>query len=73
MTGDFIRDAARRGIASACGRAEPHLHRALRDRYAAVGYGLQPVVHWRDPELASSQALLTELDSVDSEWWEGRE
>lgn len=73
VMGDFLRDATGRGIASVCGRAEPHLHRALRDRYAAVGYGLQPVVHCRDPELssvlASRQALLTEFDSVDSEWW----
>jgi hypothetical protein len=61
------------GAYALAGRAEPHMHTALRERFAALGYGLQPLVHSRDPELlavlAGAGSLLTELDSVDSEWW----
>lgn len=61
------------GAYALAGRAEPHMHGALRERFAGLGYGLQPLVHSRDPEvlalLAGDGSLLTELDSVDSEWW----
>ena len=70
---ELVDDARERHVAVLCGRAEPHLHWALRDRFAALGYALQPAVAAPDPEvratLATSASLLTELDNADSELW----
>lgn len=70
---ELTSQAAASGVTAIAGRAEPHLHWPLRDRFAALGYGVQPVLHCSDPELravlSTDRSLLTELDSVDSEWW----
>jgi GNAT superfamily N-acetyltransferase len=73
VTAKLADDARERGSSVLAGRLEPHLAHALRDRVAALGFGLQPLVHTRSPGLAarvaSAASLLTELDSVDSTWW----
>jgi hypothetical protein len=63
---DLIAHATDAGTAVLAGRAEPHLEAALRERMAALGYGPQPVIRARDPELAATlatgDAVLTALD-----------
>lgn len=63
---ELLDDAHRRGSAAVMGRAEPHLEAALRQRYAAIGFARQPVIHARDPQiaatLATDRSLLTRLD-----------
>ena len=70
---ELITHARASGASALSGRVEPHLAQPVRDRIAALGFGLQPLRHSRNPELetvlASSASLLTELDSVDSSWW----
>ena len=73
VLGELIEHAGNAGVAAISGRVEPHLHAPLRERSVALGYGLQPLIHSRDPELlallAGEASRLTELDSVDSQWW----
>ena len=70
---ELIRHARAQNCAVLTGRVEPHLAGPLRRRFAALGFGIQPLIHTHDPELdaalATSSSLLTELDCVDSEWW----
>ncbi len=71
---DLVEDARGRGVAVLSGRLEPHLDEPLRRRFAVIGFAQRPMIHARDPELlatlASSKSLLTEIDLVDSEWWQ---
>jgi hypothetical protein len=66
VLGELIAHAREQGSAALAGRAEPHLHRALRSRLAVLGYARQPIVIAKDPELAAvmgtSSSLVTRLD-----------
>jgi hypothetical protein len=66
VLGELIEHAHDRGAAALAGRAEPHLQRALTERYAVLGYARQPTILTKNPELAavaaSSKSLLTRLD-----------
>jgi hypothetical protein len=66
VLGELISHARAQGSAALAGRAEPHLHRALRQRLAVLGYARQPMVVAKDPELAAAMAtsssLVTRLD-----------
>ena len=63
---ELISHARAQGSAALAGRAEPHLHRALRQRLAVLGYARQPMIVAKDPELAAVMAtgssLVTRLD-----------
>jgi hypothetical protein len=70
VLGELIAHARADGTAVLTGRAEPHLHEALRRRLAAFGSTGRTLVHTRDPEigalLSTSASLLTYLDG---EWF----
>ncbi len=74
VVADLVGDARGRGVAVLTGRLEPHLDEPLRRRFAVIGFAQRPMIHARDPELlamlASSRSLLTEIDLIDSEWWQ---
>lgn len=63
---ELIDHSRRSGGVVLTGRAEPHLQKPLRDRFAALGYAWQPVLKARDPEIAAvlttGRSLLTRLD-----------
>ena len=71
--GELVAHTHATGSALLTGRLEPHVDEPVRQRLAAIGLTQRPLVHARDPELratlASSAALLTEMDLIDSEWW----
>jgi hypothetical protein len=73
VAGRLVADARQQGVVALAGRVEPHLDAVLRSWSAGVSLGQRPLLHARDPELraacASSSALLTELDLVDSARW----
>ena len=63
---DLVDHATAAGGTVLAGRAEPHLERPLRKRFAVLGFAWQPVIRTRDSELAAalatSASLLTRLD-----------
>jgi hypothetical protein len=73
VVADLVADARAQGCAVLTGRLEPNLTWPLRDRYAILGFGLQPMLHTHRPELGALLttwwSALTELDCVDSAWW----
>lgn len=58
---ELIDHATAVGTAVLAGRAEPHLERPLRHRFAALGFARQPMIRARDPELAAILATSTSL------------
>lgn len=70
VLGELVESARARGGAALSGRMEPNLDRALRRRFAVLGFARRPLLHTRDPELRAALAgggsLLTRLNG---EWW----
>jgi predicted N-acetyltransferase YhbS len=66
VLGELLEHARAGGSAVVTGRAEPHLQRALSERFAVLEYARQPALRTKDAELAAALAtpssLLTRLE-----------
>jgi hypothetical protein len=63
---ELVAHATELGSAALAGRAEPHLQRALTQRFALLGYARQPTIHAKDPALlatlATQASVVTRID-----------
>ena len=63
---ELVAHAREHGSAALAGRAEPHLQRALTQRFALLGYARQPTIHTKDFALAATLAtqasVVTRID-----------